>query len=199
MNHIKTAILTGIAALALAGTAYAGAPTPALHRMTVRTPDGGVATIEYRGNVAPKIRFAAAPAPAAFFGYANPFAGFDRISAAMNREMDVLLRQADMLNAPVANPLFNATLRGAPNSHAQSWRARAGTNGFCMQSVEITQSGNARPKVVSHTAGNCSSAGLQGTTAHAIPRNGHGMLRALEKAPPRARLPLFYEAGYKPH
>jgi hypothetical protein len=199
MKPVKIAILAGITALALAGTAYAGAQAPAMHRMTVRTPDGGVAMIEYRGNVAPKVRFGAAPAPTAFFGTVDPFVGFDRISAAMNREMDVLLRQADMLNAPFATPLFHATLRNAPKRHAQSWLARARTNGFCMQSVSITQSGNAKPHVVAHTAGNCGNTGLHGTTAHAIPRNGHGMLKALEKAPARPKLPLFYEAGYKPH
>ena len=125
MKRAKTAILAGIAALALAGTAYAAANAPAMHRMTVTTPDGGTATIEYSGKVAPTIRFGAAPMHAAFFGPAFPFAGFDRISAAMNREMDVLLRQADMLNAPFVSPLFSATLRGAPGGHAQSWLARA--------------------------------------------------------------------------
>ncbi len=45
MTRTKSAILAGIAALALAGSAYAAMAAPALHTMTVRTPDGGIATI----------------------------------------------------------------------------------------------------------------------------------------------------------
>ena len=185
MNLAKTTILAGIAALALAGSAYAAGHE--FHTMTVKMPGGGMATIEYSGNVAPKVTFGTAPMRAAFFGAASPFVSFDRISAAMNREMNVLLRQADMLAVPLDAPLFNAALNDAP------------TNGVCMQSVEITQSGNGKPHIVSHSAGQCDHAsGLSGTAAQAVPRNGHGMIEAVGKAPAQRRLPMFQEAGYKP-
>ena len=202
MQNMRTVVLAGIAALALAGTAYAAAQRPVLHTMTVKTPDGGVATIEYSGNVAPKVTFGTVPMQASFFGAASPFADIDRISAAMNREMGALLRQANMLAVPfaTANPLYNATLNGAPARNARSWFARAGASGFCMRSVEITRNGTSKPKIVSHSTGNCGgSSGLAGTTEHAIPRNGHGMLEAVGKAPANHKLPLFYEAGYTPH
>lgn len=197
MRVIKASILAGAAALVLAGSAYAAAQN--LHRMTVRTPEGGVATIEYSGNVPPKVTFGDVPMAASVFGTPSPFASFDRISAAMNREMGVLLRQADMLDVPFANPLFNATMSAAPPGHAQSWFARAAANDVCMQSVEITQDGNGKPQVVSHTAGDCHGANLTGTADHAIPRDGHGMLHAVGKPPARHTLPMFYEAGYTPH
>ncbi len=70
--------------------------------------------------------------------------------------------------------------------HAQRARSPAAANG--------------KPKVVSHSAGDCGSAtGLRGTTAQAVPRNGHGMLRAVGKVPAQKKLPIFYEAGYTPH
>lgn len=200
MKLATASILAGVAALALAGSAYAGAQ--GLHRMTVKTPDGGVATIEYSGDVAPRVTIGEAPMRTGAFGAAAPFAAFDRISAAMNREMDVLLRQANMMALPFASvdPLFDATLNAAPAGHAQGWFARAGTSGFCMRSVEITQSGNARPHVVSHSAGNCAAGGgPANAVSRTIPRNGEGMLQAVGKAPKRHRLPMFYEAGYKPH
>lgn len=205
MKHMKTTILAGIAALALAGTAYAGSRGPVVHTMRVKTPNGTVATIEYTGNVAPTVRFGTVPMRAAFFGTASPFAAFDRISLAMNREMNVLLRQANMLTVPFAMPnaLYDATLNGrAPMGHVHSMMARFSGSGVCMRAMQITRTDNGRPHVVTQTSGDCNTAGHAGLTGAGpalAPRNGHGMLEAVGKAHVKHKLPMFYEAGYTPH
>jgi hypothetical protein len=169
MRNARTAILGGVAALALAGTAgVALAGTSALHTMTVEMPGGGTAHIEYSGKVAPKVTFgtapfAAGPFAAAFFGPNSPFAAMDRISAAMNRQMDSLMQAT--WAAPMWAPngllqarLGNAPLKNAPKGAEQySFVSTFGGNGnFCTRSMEMTSRGaGTKPHVVTHSSGNC--------------------------------------------
>lgn len=198
MRISRTAILV---ALAVAGSAgYAAAQQPAMHTMTVKMPDGGIATIRYSGNVAPNVTFGRAPWSAAFFGASSPFAAFDRISAQMNREMDVLLRQAHMLALPFAdsNPLFHATLHPdgnrAPSGLMQySMMSTLSGNGSCTRSVAITSSGNgAKPHIVSQTSGHCAK-----TAGHA--KWSAAPAQAAAKRARTPGVPMFYDAGYAPH
>ncbi len=164
MKAIKTAILAGAAALVLAGAAYAAAYAPAMHTMTVTMPDGGVATVAYSGNVAPTVRFGAIADPVAFWGPRSPFATLERVSAAMDRQMQMLERQADMMAMPLwnANPLFTATLRGVPAGSAAYALTAVSDGGFCMRSMQITAGANGRDQIVSRTAGNCAAASQPG-------------------------------------
>jgi hypothetical protein len=187
MPTIKKSFLAGTAALALAGScglALAGAPER--HEMTVRLPDGGTARIEYTGNVPPKVTFARNPFAVSFFGAGSPFAELDRISAQMDREMAAMMSEGAGMPMPSAdpNPLFEANLSQAGSG-----------SGFCMKSVEITQSGSEKPKVVQHSAGNCSPAQATGLAAepHAASRPmpiGTWMLTQPG--------PAMHEAAYQP-
>src|SRR5690348_15338895 len=95
-------------ALALAGTAaLAGGPN--LHTMTVKLPDGGVAKIEYSGNVPPKVDISTGSPRGDFAAFAPgiAFSGLPdlaKIEAAMDRQMDDMLRKADAIMEMAARP-----------------------------------------------------------------------------------------------
>jgi len=169
MRKLHSALLTGAAAVAIAAAGPALAQNSKTHVMTIDLPGGGVAQIEYTGNVAPRVSFSESPAPAAafapvsaFFGPDSPFAMIERISAEMDRQADVMFRQAATL-ASQAQPggLTEAVLRNLPpGSSSYTFVSTIGGNGFCSRSVEITSQGNgAPPRVVTHSSGNCGPAG----------------------------------------
>jgi hypothetical protein len=171
MRNVRTGLLVGATAIALAGSAgMAGARDLDTHVVTVDVPGGGVAEIRYTGDVPPQVVFNPAPAPlsafapyGAFFGPASPFAELERISAAMDREAASLMRQAEMLtqtpafsgNQPIRAVLGNMPPGTAGYTMISTWSG----NGVCTQSMEITTATNGgKPRVVSHSSGNCGSA-----------------------------------------
>jgi hypothetical protein len=167
MRNLRTALLAGVAAIAVAGFAgFAAAKSPNTHVMTVQLPDGGVAQIRYSGDVAPQVALNPAPAsldmwsPAAWaFGPGSPFAALDRISAEMDREAAALFRQAQMLANQPPGRLTEAAARNLPPG-TQSWSfvSTMTGNGVCTQSVEITTPADGgQPHVVRHSSGNCGS------------------------------------------
>jgi hypothetical protein len=171
MRNVRTAILVGVAALAVAGlSGVAAARDLNTHVMTVEVPGGGVAEIRYTGDVPPQVVFSPAPTTSsaltpfgAFFGSASPFAELERLSAAMDREAASLMRRAELLaRAPGfgGNQLIEAGLRSLPpGTTSYTMVSTWSGNGVCSQSVEITSPANGgRPRVVSHTSGNCGSA-----------------------------------------
>ncbi|HUB84464.1 MAG TPA: hypothetical protein VL971_02140 [Rhizomicrobium sp.] len=167
----KTFLLAGIAAAAIIGFAgLADAQAPAIHTMTVQLPGGGLETIRYTGDVAPKIVVAPAgmPMPAAFM---PTFTAFDQIAAQMDRQMDAMMYQMrampmmPMMSMPDMNQLMQAAARNG--------------GGFCAQSVSITSTGNGPAKVVRHMAGNCGGA--------ALAPNGSGQANDLEAIPQAAK------------
>lgn len=207
MKNSKSTLFAGIAALALIGSAGLAAAhvAPTMHTMTVKMPDGGLATIEYSGNVAPDVTFGHAPMPAAFFGVASPFAAIDNISAEMNREMNTLLRQADMLRMPMpaSNPLYNATLQGAPGTaNSYSVVETMAGNHVCAQSMQMTRDAQGKTHVVRHTSGNCSgAAGLMQGAADASPEHwhsNHGLQTATGHGEQEAQLPVTREIHFTP-
>lgn len=162
MSLIQNAQLIGAAAVALAALCgVAAAQTPQPHVMTVPLPGGGVAEIRYAGDVAPQVFIDDAPTAmlSAAFGARSPFAEFDRIAAAMDREADRMFREATALaGSPVR--LTPAALGSLPaGSREYSYVSTMTGNGVCSRSVEITSQGNgAPPRVVTHTSGNCGPA-----------------------------------------
>jgi len=164
---LRTAVLAGAAAIAVAGTAMAAANDSRV--MTVDLPDGSQARIEYKGDVAPKVTVESAPpfVPARFadLGMTAPFALFDRIAADMDRQMDAMFRQARMLETAAAGhaPLDQAAF-GALPAGTVSYRfvSTSTGNGVCSRSVQVTSLGaDQQPKVVSSSSGDC------GAPAHA--------------------------------
>ena len=175
MQGFRTALLGGIAALALAGLAgTAAAQSPDTHVMKVQLPGGGVAEIRYTGNVPPQVVVANAPASlAAFdpfpslFGPGSPFAMMERVSAEMDRQAAAMLTQAEGLAAQArsGSPQVLQTTLGnlPPGNTGYSYISTRSSNGVCTQSVEISSQGSgAPPKVVSHSSGNCGP-GTNGT------------------------------------
>ncbi len=171
MRKIRTALLAGVAAVALTGLAGAAmAQGPAVHVVTIALPGGGVEEIHYTGDVAPQIVFAPGPsgisawAPMpAMFGPNSPFAAMERISAEMDRQAAGLLRQAEMLaNEPGygVGPLGEAAFGNLPaGSRGYSFIATMSGNGVCSRSMTITSQGNgAAPRVVTRNSGDCGSA-----------------------------------------
>jgi len=186
MRNVRTGLLAGAAAVALAGlSGVAAARDRNTHLMTVQLPGGSIAAIRYTGDVPPQVVLSPAPAEfgapmpsSAFFGPGSPFAMLDRMSAAMDREAASLMRQAEMLaNAPAfaGNQPIEATLRNVPTgTESYTMVSTWSGNSVCTQSVEITSPANGgQPRVVSHSSGNCGSlpgsAGVIGTPALPAP------------------------------
>jgi hypothetical protein len=171
MRVLRTALLAGAAAIAAAGlSGVAAARDFNTHVIAVPVPGGGVAEIRYTGDVPPQVVFSPAPTAlgafmpfGAFFGPASPFATIDRISAAMDREAASLIRQAETLaNAPAFapdQPIEMAAGNLPPGTESYSMVSTWSGNGVCTQSVEIVSPANGgKPRVVSHSSGNCGSA-----------------------------------------
>jgi hypothetical protein len=163
MRNIKALLIAGISSAAIVGFAgLANAESPTVHTMTVQLPGGGVETIRYTGDVAPKIMVAPAGTamPVAFM---PTFAAFDQIAARMDRQMASMMQQVramPMMAMPDMNQLMQAAARNG--------------GGFCAQSVSITSTGNGQPaKVVSHSVGNCggvtSNGGNRANDVEAVP------------------------------
>ncbi len=157
---LRTAVLAGAAATAVAGTAMAAANHNRV--MTIDLPDGSLARIEYQGDVAPKVTVEPmtrlVPVQLADPALTAPVALFDRIAADMDRQMDAMFRQARMLEAAAA--------RGATLDRAAFGNLPAGTVSYrlvstsagsrtCSRSVQVTSFGAGQPKVVSSSAGDC--------------------------------------------
>lgn len=171
MRIVPTALLAGVASIALAGIAVA-------HTLTVRLPDGTTEQIEYSGNVAPQVSFvpaASVAAPDWAVGPDAPFALMQQISAEMDRETAAMMRQ---MQAMAAQPLLTAA--GQPiaisatnlprGAESYSFVSTVSPNGFCSQSMQITSNGPGRkPQVVTHRSGNCGPAGAAGATNAAAP------------------------------
>lgn len=189
MRSVRKAILAGAAAIALIGVAgWATAEIQNDHVLDVRLPDGSLAHIRYVGDTPPTVSFSPppialsilSPAPDAL-GPSSPFAALDRISQAMDRQADAMLR--DIATQPMP-PLAGAGLTRAdlaklpPGLGGFSMVSTMSGNGVCTRSVEYRALGDGKPpQVVTHTTGSCSAqekgpATTSGATAEA-PRPDH--------------------------
>ncbi len=203
MRIAKSMLAAGIAAIVLAGSSgIALANGAKLNTMKVRLPDGGVAVVQYSGNVPPQISFGAAPIASQVFGFDLPFAELDQISAQMNREMNALMQDTSAFALPLAapGPLFEADLKNIPQGTvAYSMTSTISGNGTCMRSMEITRSADSKaPKVVSHSSGNCANTGS--TSAwHAAPMNSGGNGGITYLPPAQVSAPAdVHEVSYRP-
>ena len=176
MRTRTIAFLSGIAALALAGSvALAASKHSDTHEMTIRLADGTVEHIQYTGDVAPRIVIgsdpftAAGPGAAAFWSVPS-FAALDRISAEMDRSIEELMRRTEslaMAPLPDAGAINQAALRNLPSGSSYSVTTMSSGKGVCTRTLQVTASANgAKPQVVSHSYGSCdSSRGIAPTLA----------------------------------
>lgn len=168
MRTLKS-VLGGFAALALAGsTALAADKVTSLHAMTIRLPGGAIERIQYTGDVAPRVDVRSDPFEerwpnaAIFWSTPSSFAALERYSAEMNRQMDLLFRQAQALAlAPLPNPgsVTETGLRNLPpGTRSYTFASTFTGKGVCTQSVQITAPVNGgKPQIVSRKSGDCES------------------------------------------
>ena len=163
MHSLKPLLLAGATIAGLAVLAPAVARELNSHKMTVPVPGGGVATIEYSGDVAPKVSFL----PVAGSQLVDPFAwsaafdmpsfaALDRMAADMDRRMNVMLHRAEMLSRlPQDDSLRRAVMQGLPPGTTSFSMVETSTgNGVCTKVTRITQGAeDAKPQVVSQTSG----------------------------------------------
>jgi hypothetical protein len=183
MRKQTIGLLAGIAGLAMAGAAMATTPpkhSEPEHVLNVAMPDGTIEQIRYSGETPPAVVFTPvrqAALPIAFD--MAPFADFDRIAAAMDRQMDTMLRQASALAAQPVGPdgkIDQAAFAKLPAGTVQySFVSSSSGNGTCSRSVQMTSFGpNQQPKVVSQSSGDCAGVGTPVTpvSGHAAPTAG---------------------------
>ncbi len=169
MRTLTRFLVAGAGTLAIAGVAIAAADRG--HVMDVALPDGTIAHVHYVGDVAPRIDLASRTdaMPVAIVA-TDPFAMMDRISLAMDRQMDAMLRQASALAsaAPAgAGQLSDAALAAMPaGTVSYSFTSYSGGNGgACSQSVQVTSLGaNQAPKVVKQSQGDCTAMNSRAAT-----------------------------------
>ena len=175
MRKLPAIAFAGVAAAALAGTAFAAARS---HVMKVSLPDGSVARIEYAGDVAPKIvvepvapiagQWAAMPLPS--------FAGFGQMIEQMNRETEAMIRQAQqMARQPGSVPGVPWVASfGNPPAGVTSTTIVSYSNGgsTCTRTTESVAQGPGKPpKVTSSVSGNCGTSASPAPPASAAPIN----------------------------
>lgn len=170
MRKIRTAVFASIAALAAVGTAVAASHDS--HVMKVDLPDGSIARIEYKGDVAPKVTVAPALnfVPVHWFDpFAAPFTLFDRIAADMDRQTDMMMRQVRSLQLrPSTDGKVDLAAFGALPAGTVSYSfVSTGTGkGTCSRSLQVTSFGPGQPpKVVSNSSGECRDTPAPSTTA----------------------------------
>lgn len=171
MRKIRTAVFAGVAALVAVGTAVAASHDN--HVMKLDLPDGSVARIEYKGDVAPKVTVAPALnfVPVRWYDpfAAAPFDLFDRIAADMDRQTDRMMRQVRALRLQ-PNPdgkidlaAFNALPAGTVS---YSFVSASNGTGMCSRGVQVTSVGpGQQPQLVSNSSGDCHDTPAVSSTA----------------------------------
>ena len=181
MRKIRTAVLVGVAAVAAIGAALAA--SHGNHVMKVGLPVGTVARIEYEGDVAPKVTVTPAwsVAPITWLDPFEPgsLALFDRIAADMDRQSDLMMRQARALPLPAMaddGKIDLTALRSLPpGTVSYSFVSKTNGGSTCSRSIQVTSLGSWQPlKVVSNSSGDCHAAR---PAAAAPPNRTDGMRR----------------------
>lgn len=162
MRKLPAFAFAGVAAAALAGTAYAAGPKT--HVMNVPLTDGSVARVEYVGDVAPKVTVAPRPLAEAAMPWAMPFpsfAGFDRMIAEMQRQSQEMMRQAQqMAHQPAGATPYIASYGDLPAGGTSTTVVSVSNGGgTCTRTTEVVSQGAGKPpKVTSNVSGQCASA-----------------------------------------
>lgn len=190
MHKTANWLIAGAAVVALAGTAvYAKSAATPVHELTVQLPGGGVEHIRYTGDARPEIVMM--PASAWMDPFAAPmmaawpdpaFAELDRISWAMDQQMNAMVRHASELQAAAQDGLYNAAIgKAAPGSYSFTQISTWSGNGVCTRTVRWSEPARGgQPQMVSNVSGDCnggmsaqSAPNVIQTKAQAAPRASH--------------------------
>lgn len=167
MRPLRKAIFAGAAAIALVGVAgLAVAEIKNAHVLDVYLPNGSSAHIRYVGDTPPTVSVAPPPmalsilSPAADpFGPDSPFAALDRMSQAMDRQADAMLRDiaAQPMPALVEPGLMQIDIgKLPPGAQGFSMVSTLSGNGVCTRSVQYRSLGDGKPpQAVTRTSGSC--------------------------------------------
>ena len=196
MRKKTIGLLAGIAGLAMAGAAMATTPpkhaqaetTQPDHVLSVALPDGTVEQIRYSGEAPPAVVFTPVRQAALPVAFSDPFdmasfADFDRIAAAMDRQMGAMLRQASTMAAQPVGPdgkIDEAAFAKLPAGTVHySFVSSSTGNGTCSRSLQVTSFGpNQQPKVVSQSSGDCARVGAPVTPVAGHPVAGATVTQA---------------------
>ena len=166
MRKVRTAVLTGMAVLAVAGIGAAAARDA--HTLKIDLPDGSVARTECSGNIAQMVTLAPVShaVPVAFVnGWdSTPFAALDDVAAEMDWQASEMTHQAAQLQAL---PMLTEPKLGTVTSHKlppgtvhYEIVSTNGGSGICTRSVEVTAYGrDQKPWIVSTSSGDCRALG----------------------------------------
>jgi hypothetical protein len=163
MRKFRMAVLGGGAALLLGGAAMAASRD--VHVMKVALPDGSVAQISYKGDVAPTVRIAGVPVeriafdPFVAFDPA-PFVEMDRIAAMMDQQAEQAMQQVAAMQRAAASGHAPQMVAGgnAPGIVSYSYVSTTTSEGGCTRTVEWRSDGTSeQPKMTKTSAGNCAA------------------------------------------
>jgi hypothetical protein len=127
-----------------------------------------------------------------FFDSGSPFAEMERISAAMDRRMNQMLRNAEaMMALPDMNGVNDISLQNAPpGTSSYSVVSTISGSHVCTRSVRITSPADGgKPQMVSQSSGDCAGVAPGGSETGVT---GNGM--EIRDTPPR-RAPVLQEAS----
>jgi hypothetical protein len=175
MRKIHAALLAGAVVVGLGAVTGLAAFAPSLigqktHELTLQLPSGGTETIAYSGKTVPKVTFHsdrfAAFWPVTSYDWMMPsFVALDPFIADMNRHLDMLATTPLLIPSVPDQPLSAAALSNLPSGTSYSMVSETLGNGVCTRFTQITKTaGDAKPKIVSQTTGDC-GAGSNKTTA----------------------------------
>lgn len=160
MRKRITIVSAAIAASALAGAATAA--EQASKTMRVPLADGSAVTIEYVGDVPPKVTVVpSARAPRLSHWIFPGFADFDRMIADMNRrssemmqQMERMRRQRSADGIPPANLASASSMPAGTTSISVVTVSKGGRS--CTRTTEMVSQGSGKqPKVTSNVSGDC--------------------------------------------
>jgi hypothetical protein len=172
MRKLHAALLAaaGFGLAAGAASAQASAPAgaaPRFNTMNVALPDGSVAQIRYRGDVAPRI--AVVPVDSRRVAAFDPFAQMDRQFAAMRARHAAMMRQIAELHqqARAGQPGQVVVSSNLPaGSYSYTVVSTTSRNG-CSQTVRWSSDGSGEePRITRTSAGDC---GAVQKSAPAVP------------------------------
>ena len=165
MRFVRTAIIAGVASVALAGAALAAHDTPKM--MLVALPNGSVQHIQYQGDASPRVVLVTVAAPVsladAAFGPDSIFAEMDRMSAMMEARAQAMMRQTAMMRStmPAANGhgVVMTNTQGQPVGVMQYSYVSSTTDAQgCTQTIRYSSDGAAnadQPKIYRTSSGSC--------------------------------------------
>jgi len=175
---LTSKVLLALAAVALAGSVVLASTIHSVHHLRIRLPGGGTERISYIDDTAPKIVILPIAVNAHMFmptRFGSQFSSLNRISAEINQMKSVIDRQKavamwgrETLRITGPSDLTDIALGSIPVS-VESYSFVSTSNGtsVCTRQVQITNLGNGtKPKVVSHSSGNCSGGSSTDIPSH---------------------------------